>query len=91
MHEMSLMCDLMRKIERVAREAGGRVVRVKVVVGALCHCSADHFREHFEHAVAGTLAEGAALDVVVRDDVTDPFAQDVRLESVEVLEAERGV
>jgi hydrogenase nickel incorporation protein HypA/HybF len=86
MHEMSLMADLMRKVESVARREGGRVVRVKVIVGALCHCSAEHFREHFEHAAAGTLAEGAALEVEQRDDPTDAHAQDVLLESVEVAE-----
>lgn len=86
MHEMSLMSDLMRRVESVARQNGGRVARVKVVLGALCNCSADHFREHFVHAAAGTLAEAAALDIEVSDDPAHPHAQDVRLDSIEVLE-----
>ena len=86
MHEMSLMSDLMRRVESVARQNGGRVARVKVVLGALCNCSADHFREHFEHAAVGTLAQDAALDIEVSSDAAHSHAQDVRLESIEVFE-----
>ena len=85
MHEMSLMVDLMRRIEGAARaHGGGRVCRVKVTLGALSHFSPEHFREHFSHAARGTLAEGAALDIAVRQDPHDPRALDVLLESVEV-------
>jgi hydrogenase nickel incorporation protein HypA/HybF len=87
MHEMSLMVDLMRKIETVALEHGaGRVARVKIRLGALSHFSPEHFREHFMHASRGTRAEGATLEVAVSDDAVDPKAQDVMLESVEVVE-----
>jgi hydrogenase nickel incorporation protein HypA/HybF len=85
MHEMSLMTDLMRKIERVAREhGGGRVVRLRVTLGALSHFSPAHFQEHFEHASRGTQAEGAALDINLSDDIHAATAQDVLLENVEV-------
>lgn len=87
MHEMSLMTDLMKRIERVARDNGAqRVLRVKVAIGALAHISADHFREHFEESSRGTLAQGAALDITTHDDIHDPHAQDIRLDSVEVAE-----
>jgi hydrogenase nickel incorporation protein HypA/HybF len=87
MHEMSLMVDLMRKIETVAMEHGaGRIARVRIKLGALSHFSSEHFREHFVHASRGTRAEGATLEVAVSDDVGDPRAQDVMLESVEVAE-----
>lgn len=87
MHEMSLMADLMLKIETVAMEHGaGRVARVKIKLGALSHFSPEHFRDHFVHASRGTRAEGATLDVVESDDTCDPRAQDVMLESVEVAE-----
>ena len=86
MHEMSLMADLMRKLQAIATEHGSRLARVKVVVGALCHCSAEHFREHFAQCAVGTPAEGAELDVVVETDFHDPHAQDVILDSVEVVE-----
>jgi len=62
MHEFSLINDLMRKIDAIAREQGARrVVGVKVRVGALSHFSPDHFREHFEAAAIGTIAETAML------------------------------
>ncbi len=85
MHELSLMADLMAKIDRVARDQGAsRVAAVKVTLGALSHLSPAHFREHFEHASAGTISEGAELDIVVATDIHDPLAQDIVLHSVEV-------
>ena len=85
MHEMSLIHDLMRKVETIARNQNAvRVVGVKVRLGALAHISADHFREHFEEEAKGTIAEGARLDVELLTDQSDPHAQDIRLESVEV-------
>ncbi len=58
-----MMDDLMRKIEAEARaEGGGRVTRIRVRFGAHSHFTEAHFREHFEHAARGTLAEGAAVE-----------------------------
>jgi hydrogenase nickel incorporation protein HypA/HybF len=86
MHELSLLADLLRKIESVAlREQVSAVTRVTVRVGALCHLSPAHLREHFARAAQGTIAEGARLDIEVLTDVTDPRAQEIMLESVEVL------
>jgi len=85
MHEASLMRGLMRKIEEVAAaEGASAVVGVEVWVGALSHMSAAHFAEHFAQASAGTLAEGAELNVSVSDDTAHPNAQDILLVSVEV-------
>jgi hydrogenase maturation protease len=85
MHERSLMTSLMRQIRAVAEaEGAARVVGIKVWCGALSHMSRGHFAEHFEQAAAGTIAEGAELDVTVSDDVADPRAQDIVLESVEL-------
>jgi hydrogenase nickel incorporation protein HypA/HybF len=85
MHEQALMRDVMRKIEDVARSGGAtRVTRVRVRLGALSHFTPDHFREHFADVSPGTLAEGAEVDVVMNDDITDPRARDVVLESIEV-------
>ncbi|KAA0230849.1 hydrogenase maturation nickel metallochaperone HypA [candidate division KSB1 bacterium] len=87
MHEFSLMADLMRKIESVARVPHARrVLGVKVKLGALSHMSPDHFREHFVHASRGTIAENAHLDIEVSNDFTDSHAQEIILESVEVDE-----
>jgi hydrogenase nickel incorporation protein HypA/HybF len=85
MHEMSLIHDLMRKVETIAREQhAARVAAVKVRLGALAHISADHFREHFEEESKGTIADGARLEVVTLTDENDPQAQDIILDSVEV-------
>ena len=85
MHEKALMDDLMVKILAVADAEGGtRVTRISVWLGALSHFTPEHFREHFEDASRGTLAEGAAVETVLDDDPTDPRAQGVVLESVVV-------
>jgi hydrogenase nickel incorporation protein HypA/HybF len=84
-HERSLVADLMRKIAAIAREESARkVISVKVQLGALCHLSAPHLREHFAQAACGTAVEGARLDIEVLTDVTDPHAQELLLDSVEV-------
>lgn len=85
MHEFSLINDLMEKVGATARaEHAGRVVGVKVRLGALSHISVDHFREHFEEACKGTIAEGAKLEVVTVTDQADPHAQEILLESIDV-------
>jgi hydrogenase nickel incorporation protein HypA/HybF len=85
MHEFSLMSDLMRKIETIAREQNARkIVGVRVRLGALSHMSAQHFQEHFVQAASGTVADGARLEIEELKDPTDPRAQDILLESVEV-------
>jgi hydrogenase nickel incorporation protein HypA/HybF len=76
---------LVRRLEEIAREHHSqRVVRVKVALGALAQLSPDHLREHFEAATCGTAAEGAELEVRVIEDLADPRAQSVVLESAEI-------
>ena len=85
MHEHALMVDLMRKIEAEAiASGGGRVTRIRVRLGALSHFSAAHFREHFEDTSRGTVAEGAEVEAELRTDPTEPEAQGVVLESIDV-------
>jgi hydrogenase nickel incorporation protein HypA/HybF len=87
MHEKALMDDLMAKILAVAESEGGaRVVRIRVHLGALSHFTPGHFREHFDDAARGTLAEGAAVEADLGTDITAPNATGVVLESVEVAE-----
>ena len=87
MHEASLMKNLMGKVEQLARQNGaGRVTRIGVKLGALSHFSPDHFREHFEQASRGTVAEGAVLDIELLTDITDPRAQDVVFDSADIEE-----
>ena len=85
MHERALMRDLMRKIESSAQAEGGiRVTRIRVRLGALSHFTPEHFREHFEDASRGTLAERAEVETELRTDPTEPEAQGIVLESVEL-------
>lgn len=85
MHEKALMDDLMRKIVGAARAEGGtRVTRIRVRLGALSHFTEAHFREHFADASRGTLAEGAAVEAELGSDPTEPHAQGVVLESIDV-------
>ena len=85
MHEKALMDDLIRKLESTAEsEGGGRVVRIRVRLGVLSHFTPEHFREHFDEAARGTVAEGAAIDAELGIDPTDAQAQSVILEDVEI-------
>jgi hydrogenase nickel incorporation protein HypA/HybF len=85
MHERVLMDDLMREIDERARAEGAtRVTRITVKLGALSHFTPGHFREHFEDASRGTLAEGAEIDAELLTDPTEPNAQGVVLESIDV-------
>ena len=83
MHETSLVAGLITRLEAIGREHAG-IVAVKVRLGALSQISPGHFREHFERAARGTAVEHARIEVEASDDVGDPRAQDVVLESVEV-------
>jgi hydrogenase nickel incorporation protein HypA/HybF len=87
MHEFSLLADLLRKIEALARsEHAARVSAVRVRIGALAHISPGHFREHFAAGTQGTVAEGARLEIDVSDDIDDPSAQDILLQSIDVCD-----
>lgn len=85
MHETSVFRDLMDKIISVANAQGASgVVSIQVRLGAYSGISPDHFREHFEIASAGTIAEGARLDIEVIEDLEDSGSLTVLLESVEL-------
>jgi len=87
MHEFSLISDLMRKIKDIAeQQQATKVASVRVLLGALCHISPEHFRDHFEEAAVGTVADGAKLEIVLNPDPNDPHAQDILLDSVDVEE-----
>jgi hydrogenase nickel incorporation protein HypA/HybF len=85
MHERALILNLLRQVNDIAAAEGARkVTRVSVWLGALSHMSPGHFREHFDQDAAGSIAEGAELDCTASDDLADPNATSVLLESVEV-------
>lgn len=87
MHELSLMKDLLQKIDQIAHDNQPlQLQSVTVVLGALSHISAEHFREHFEQAVAGGALESVALQVECDTDIHAPTAQDILLKSVDLSE-----
>lgn len=84
MHEAGLMKSLMRTVHDVAtQEQARRVTAVEVWLGALSHMSPDHFREHFEEAAKGSVAEGARLITHTSHDIAHPNAQLVVVRSIE--------
>lgn len=85
MHEQAQMKDLVAKVLAVAEENDAkRVVRIKVKLGALSHFTPEHFEEHWLDAAAGTIAEGCKIEAELSGDLSDPQAQGVVLEDVEI-------
>jgi hydrogenase nickel incorporation protein HypA/HybF len=85
MHEKHLTEDLVRKLEALTAEEGAvRVRSIGVSLGALSHFTPRHFREHFDEAAAGTVAEGAQIEAELSVDPTAPGAQGVLLQTVEL-------
>jgi hydrogenase nickel incorporation protein HypA/HybF len=86
-HELSLLADLMRKIQTVSHEYGDKpVLGVTLKIGALAPISPDHLREHFERAARGTAAAGSSLTIHPVSDPQDPHATDIMLESLELAD-----
>ena len=66
--------DLVRELEAVAREQGGRrVTRLRVRIGPPMALTPEHFRRQFAEAARGTLAEEAEVQAEV---VTGPAASE---------------
>jgi len=87
MHEHSLIINLVKKVESIARDNRAHKVKsIKIKLGALSHASPKHFREHFEPLAIGTVADGAELNFIVCKDLDDPYAQDIIIDSIEVEE-----
>lgn len=85
MHELSLINNLLSKIDSVVKDNGGkRAVSVEVWLGALSHLSRDRFADYFQQFSKGTVAEDAWLDIQVSDNIDDPDAQQLLLRNVEI-------
>ena len=81
------MNALMRRIETIAAAEGAEhVTVVRVRLGALAHMSPEHFREHWDAAARGGIAEQAELEIELSGDLDDPAAQDLTLVSLDVEE-----
>ena len=63
MHESGLTEDLFQHALQHAHEANARrIVRVKVVIGALSDATPESIRFYFDSLAPGTIAEGATLE-----------------------------
>ncbi len=86
MHEISLIKNLLEKLNSIAEEnKGSLITEVSIKLGALSHISEEHFKEHYLEWIKGNPAENAVLKIETSGDYKDPMAQDIVLESV-VLE-----
>jgi Zn finger protein HypA/HybF involved in hydrogenase expression len=84
-HEHAVLRELMRQLDDLARAHDApRVLALRVWLGASCHLSESHFREHFTVLARGSVAEDAALTVETSDDPRHPDAQSLRIVSIEV-------
>jgi len=87
MHEHSLIKNLIEKAKDITlKQGGGKILSLKIKLGALSHISETHFREHFNNETPGTVLDGAILNVEEQRDTSDPLAQEIILESVEFEE-----
>ena len=67
MHEYSLMDSLLEHVNaQLGPETKGRVTRVHIVLGALEIHSLPSFQQAFVARSAGTVLEGAALEVEIQ-------------------------
>jgi len=81
MHERSLASSIVRAVERAARaEDARRVLAVRARVPELSAVSLDHLRLHFRLASAGTIAEGAQVDLVAAPDGVDVVIESIEIE-----------
>ena len=64
MHELSVCQSLLEQVEQVAADHGAeRVERIRVRIGPLSGVEADLLASAYSIAAAGTIAEGAVLDI----------------------------
>ena len=89
MHEHTLIKSLLHKIDDIAlQQTPKRIQHITITLGALSHISAEHFREHFEQAVANTPLQSVALTVECETDIHANTAQDIILKSIDFVESE---
>ena len=64
MHEHNLINKLINKILALAEEQkAARVTKISVKLAEPCpHMSPSHFKEHYDIAAQGTIAENAEID-----------------------------
>lgn len=84
MHEKHLMDHLIHKIVEISQKEGAtKVTKVSVWLGAFSHMSTAHFKEHFDLAAQGTIAEGADIESEESNEFQHPNAAIVILKSIQ--------
>jgi hydrogenase nickel incorporation protein HypA/HybF len=87
MHEWGLTRALVRELTRVAAAHGAaKILTAKVRVSAQPGVSPEHLRRQFVIAAAGTVAEGAQLQIEAAADSEPGEAEGVYVESIEIEE-----
>ena len=65
MHEFAICSGLLRQVQSLAEEHGARrVVSVKLAIGALSGVETEAMRFCFDAVTRGSVADGAALEIV---------------------------
>jgi hydrogenase nickel incorporation protein HypA/HybF len=85
MHETHVVDNLVHQVvERAQKKRAVKILKISVKLGAFSLMSPMHFREHFNIAAQGTIAENAELEIETSDDIHDPNANRVLLKSFEI-------
>ncbi len=66
MHELSLIRNLLNKLEMIAIENDAKIVSIKIRLGALAHISPEHFREHFVAMAKGKLKNASSRFILLK-------------------------
>jgi hydrogenase nickel incorporation protein HypA/HybF len=81
----TVITEILDEIEKLASQNNAiEVINIKVKFGALTDILPDEFRDQFADASAGTIADGADIDIEISDDRDDPEAQSIILQDVEL-------
>ena len=87
MHEWGLTRALVRHLTRAAAVHGAvRISSAKVRISALAGVAPEHLRAQFAIAAAGSVAEGARLQIDVVSDLTQSHPDGIYIESIEIEE-----
>ena len=87
MHELSIVRDVIARAESLAAQCGGRsVTRLRISIGLLTGIEPETFRDQFRLLADETTLGTPELEISVFDDVTNPLATGVVLESISVTE-----
>jgi hydrogenase nickel incorporation protein HypA/HybF len=85
MHEKGITENLVKKILELAlKEHATKVSKITVTLGAFSHMSPSHFKDHFDIAARGTIAENAIIEAEESKDIHDKNASIVVLKSIDV-------